>query len=154
MFRKFKALKKGGAFPVSKYETKQRKRLTDLFASHADEMLSAEQLYALLDDKSVSMSAIYRNLAELESEGKLTRLSRPGSRSILYRYTENENCREKIHLSCKLCGKTFHLRPSETEKLVSEVEKNDGFLIDRANTVLFGVCGYCMENERRTGVAK
>ena len=132
---------------MSKYETKQRKRLTDLFASHADELLSAEQLYALLDDRSVSMSAIYRNLAELERDGKLTRQSRPGSRSIYYRYTENESCREKIHLSCRLCGKTFHMRPSETEKLVSEVEKNDGFRIDRANTVLFGVCGSCASAE-------
>ncbi|MBQ2581742.1 MAG: transcriptional repressor, partial [Ruminococcus sp.] len=67
---------------MSVYTTKQRTLLLELLRSHADETLSAEEIAKMLGSEGVSISAIYRNLAALESEGKLQRVTKGGSRRV------------------------------------------------------------------------
>lgn len=127
---------------MAKYVTKQRKILLEFMTEHADDMLSAEQIAEELAGKGVSKSAVYRNLAELESEGRVSRVSRAGMREGLYRFTDAEECREHLHLSCVKCGKTFHMGVKATEQLIGTVEQATDFYVDNS-TVLYGVCGDC-----------
>ena len=92
---------------MAKYITKQRRLLLDFLAKHTDETLSAGQIAEALSGKEISTSAIYRNLAALEQEGKLKRSVKPGSQEAYYRYTDDEDCRGHLHLSCLRCGKMF-----------------------------------------------
>ena len=62
---------------------------------------------------------------------------------MFYQYMKAEACRDHLHLSCKKCGKTFHMDEAETEALVEAVAKLDGFEIDRSETVLYGLCEDC-----------
>ena len=125
------------------YMTKPRKRLLTYLQSHPDETLSAGQISQELD--GISVSAVYRNLSAMEDEGSVRRVSKAGSREVLYQYLDAGKCREHIHLSCKKCGKTFHMDAEETEALVRSIAALDRFAVDRRETVLYGVCEQCQQ---------
>lgn len=125
------------------YMTQPRKRLLTYLHSRADETLSAAQISADLPE--ISVSSVYRNLAALEKEGAVRKLTKTGSREVFYQYMDAEGCRSHLHLSCKKCGQTFHMNAEETEALVRAVEELDGFTVDRSETVLYGVCESCRD---------
>ena len=125
------------------YKTKQREALLNYLAQHADEDLSARQIASALAEQDISRSAVYRNLSTLEQEGALRRSSRAGSRDTVYQYSGCESCRACLHLSCTKCGRTFHMESKSAESLIRDVELAEGFAIDRAETVLYGVCSAC-----------
>lgn len=137
---------------MAKYMTKQRRELLEYLSAHADELLSVESIAADLAASGISLSAVYRNIADLESEGKVRRSGKAGSRTVYYQYSAAESCREKLHLSCRECGKTRHMEPREAEMLVESIEATDGFELDRAETVLYGVCRECRKTKSLKGV--
>ena len=130
---------------MPKYETKQRKVLLSFLSKNADKPLSAAQVAAALKPQGISMSAVYRNLSELENEGKVQRMTVGGSNKVFYRYTVAKECERHLHLSCSKCGKTFHMDVPATDSLIKEVLDGSNFKVDSANTVLYGVCGKCGE---------
>jgi len=110
---------------------------------HADELVSARQIAGELAGEKVSLSAVYRNLAELEAEGKVRRQSRGGGREVLYQYTDADACRGALHLSCKKCGRTCHMENEDARRLVEALAEAEGFELDKKDTVLYGVCEHC-----------
>ena len=128
---------------MAKYITKQRKLLLNFLSEHTDETLSAGQIAEALSGKEISTSAIYRNLAALEQEGKVKRSVKPGSPEAYYRYADDVHCRGHLHLSCLRCGKTVHVEETETDALAHQLAKNEGFALDREDTVLYGICADC-----------
>lgn len=130
---------------MPKYNTRQRRILLEYFADHADEALSVKKIADDLADKGISISAVYRNIAELEKENKLRKVNSKNSR-VEYRFTEAECCKRHMHLNCLSCGKTFHLDVESTDKLVSSVAKRSGFSVDSKCSVLYGVCERCNGN--------
>lgn len=89
--------------------TKQRKILLDFLSAHTDESFSAKQIAAELADQNISISAVYRNLAELEADKKIQRITKGRWREVFYQYIDDDECKQCLHLSCKRCGKTYHL---------------------------------------------
>lgn len=130
---------------MSKYMTKQRKTLLDFLSRHADEELSAKQIESGLSGEGISMSAVYRNLSELEQGGKIRRVSKSGTREVFYLYTDAHECKDCLHLSCEKCGKTYHMNIPGAEMLVQNLQTADEFTIDKGSTVLYGVCKACRE---------
>ena len=128
---------------MSEYATKQRRLILDALQKHPDDALTARQIAQMIPEGAVSVSAVYRNLATLEAEGKLQRLPKSGSRTAHYRSTDAGGCRRHLHLSCSECGRTFHMSVADTEAIIERAEKDDGFRVDSASTVLYGVCGDC-----------
>lgn len=128
-----------------RYATKQRKRLLEILESHSDETLTVEQLCSLIAPASVSRSAIYRNLSDLESEGLVKRITLPLPQKTGFRYVGASECKEHLHLECARCGKTFHLPLPASNELIDNVMRDAGFEVDRT-TVLTGVCHDCRKN--------
>ena len=126
--------------------TQQRKALLEYLSLHADEKLTARQIAADVSAEGISTSAVYRNLSELESEGKVRRVNQSGSREVFYQYTDGEHCKDCLHLSCEKCGKTYHMNMQGAQMLVQNLAQSDEFTIDKANTVLYGVCKECRNN--------
>ena len=124
------------------YMTRQRRALLDYLSAHADETLSAREIAAAL--AGVSASAVYRNLAALETEGKLRRVK--GAREAAYQYVGAASCRGRVHLKCKRCNRTFHMDERGAERLVGVVEQAEGFAVDKGDTVLYGVCELCQDD--------
>lgn len=132
---------------MTTYNTKQRKILLDFLSANADKQLSADRIYEAITGagivENISRSAVYRNLAALEADEKVHRSTREGSRKILYQYTDAKKCKNELHLSCKKCGKTIHLDHETAEQLVENVAGIQDFIIDKADTVLYGTCSEC-----------
>lgn len=130
---------------MPKYMTRQRKILLSYLGSHIDELLSAQEIANALVDDSVSLSAVYRNLADLETEGKVRRTHNGSAREVYYQYIDADECKGNLHLSCKKCGRTFHMDADGAKELLSVVSKTADFAVDKADTVLYGVCGACQK---------
>ena len=127
---------------MSQYMTRQRKALLDYLSAHADETFSAQELAAALT--GISASAVYRNLAALEAEGKLRRVS--SAREAAYQYVGADACRGRVHLKCKRCNRTFHMDERGAAALLGVVEQTEGFAVDKDDTVLYGVCELCQDD--------
>lgn len=128
---------------MTKYLTKQRKELLNYLSEHVDEQMTAKQISENLNDNQISISAIYRNLLALEEDGLLKRSIREGTRDVFFQYIACEKCKESIHLSCRICGKITHLENSITKQLIGNTFERTGFLIDKSETILYGICSDC-----------
>lgn len=138
---------------MTKYLTKQRRILLNYLSEHADEMLSAREIADGLADQGISVSAVYRNLSALEEEKLIHRVNVGATREIFYQYVGAEACRERIHLSCLKCGRTFHLEQEMANRLIDEVGQAEQFAVSRQDTILYGVCAGCSGAESRNGKA-
>lgn len=130
---------------MPKYMTRQRRALLSYLSGHADELLSVQEIADALEAEDVSRSAVYRNVAELEAEGKLRRDRGGDAREVYYRYVGAEDCKGSLHLSCKKCGRTFHMDSGGADALTQAVERAEGFAVDKSDTVLYGVCAMCKD---------
>lgn len=126
-----------------KYVTKQRELLTNFLQKHTDEQISIREIENGLQNNEISTSAIYRNLSDLEKEGLVKRCVKDNKREIYYQYIASKECKESIHLTCRKCGKSFHMDQNDAEILLLSVKLNNGFAIDVSNTVLYGICKNC-----------
>ncbi|MCM1335152.1 MAG: transcriptional repressor [Bacteroides sp.] len=136
---------------MSGYMTKQRRLLYTFLADHADRRFTAREAADALADR-ISRSAVYRNLAALEREGLIARSIADGGREIRYRYLRPGDCRERIHLTCTVCGESEHMERELSERLLKRLADEAGFHLDKTRTVLYGVCEKCAPKgeERRT----
>ena len=132
---------------MAKYNTEQRKKLLDYLISNADSCLSASQIAEALKNEDISVSAVYRNLSDLEKSGRIRKLSKSGSRESYYQYIDTDRCKDRLHLSCVECGKLFHLDNCISKKLLEEVSESDGFAINKSQSVLYGVCKNCKKSD-------
>ena len=128
---------------MAKYATRQRKLLLAYLEQHPDELLSARQIADDLADEMISVSAIYRNFAELEADGMIRRTSQHGKRNMYFQYIAAEHCRENLHLSCQRCGKSYHLNPDLAAVITRGLASTEAFEINIANTVIYGICSSC-----------
>lgn len=128
---------------MAKYVTKQRRQLLEYLSRHTDEQMTARQIADALTQENISLSAVYRNLSALEEDGLLKRSIREGTRDVFYQYIAAEECKDSLHLSCRVCGKSIHLGEKEAEQLLHSTLKSTGFQIDKSETILYGICEDC-----------
>ena len=127
---------------MSGYATEQRKLLMLFLQCRPDECFSASEIAEALSDASVSLSAVYRNLAYLEREGLVTRRVKEGRRESFYQFVASPSCKNCLHLSCVRCGSVHHMQAASLDALASS-----GFTLDCKKTVLYGVCRECTEKD-------
>ena len=125
------------------YATKQRKALLQYLEQHPDELLTAHEIAAALQSENISLSAVYRNLAQLETEEKVHRSVKSGTRESYYQYGAAKSCRGALHMSCVKCGKTFHMESVNAALLAKHLQQQENFDLDIADTVLYGTCADC-----------
>ena len=128
---------------MAKYLTRQRKQLLAYLSEHTDEQMTARHIADALAAENVSISAVYRNLSALEEDGLLKRSAREGTREVFYQYIDSEECKDSLHLSCRICGKSIHLGEPEAKQLIRSTLESTGFQIDKTETILYGVCADC-----------
>ena len=115
--------------------TRQRTLLTEL-VSKQQHAFTAEELWsaARASGGPVGLATVYRTLALLESDGRVRRLDR--GRFIACEPGHHH------HLVCVSCGAV-----EETELCaappVTEVRKRHGFVVQRHEADLYGVCENC-----------
>lgn len=112
---------------------------------HPDELLSARQIADALADEKISLSAVYRNLAQLETEEKVRRSSKSGTREVYFQYLDAESCKGALHMSCVKCGRAFHMASGNAALFAKHLAQSEQFTLDAADTVLYGTCADCRE---------
>lgn len=127
------------------YHTEQRSKLRDFFQTHPHEQFSAKDIAGALQENTISISAIYRNLASLTQDGTIRRSVRHDGRETVYQYVAGSCCQGQIHLTCTGCGKIFHMNHLLNQTIRDDLAKLDQFQIDTTKTVLYGTCKACMK---------
>lgn len=127
------------------YNTEQRNLLLSFLKDNPDKKFSAKEIEKELAHENISRSAVYRNLADLEADGKIKRYSKTGSRETFFQYFDLQCCKNHIHLSCIKCGKIFHMENHIADTLVDKLADQEGFEINKGETTLYGVCKSCNE---------
>ena len=130
---------------MSIYNTKQRRALLAFLGEHPDKLLTARQMADALAEKQISLSAVYRNLAQLEAEEKVRRSSKSGTREVYYQYLDAESCKGALHMSCVKCGRTFHMASGNAVLFAKHLAQSEQFTLDAADTILYGTCADCRE---------
>lgn len=130
---------------MKKYHTEQRRRLLSFLQEHSDRQFSVEEIAEYLcGDGTISVSSIYRNINAMAAEGMIQRFPREGSRTFLYQYIGDGDCREHIHMKCEICGSIFHLDQEAMAAIDASVSAAAaGFHINKKKTILYGACGKC-----------
>lgn len=130
---------------MASYKTKQRTLLLDFLSSHPHDTFSAFEIYSMFSEE-ISKSAVYRNLADLESAGEIKKVSKSGSREVFYRYAHAKACENHIHIFCKVCKNAVHLNKNISKALAISLKQTDGFALDMSDTIIYGICKNC-ENQ-------
>lgn len=128
---------------MKQYMTTQRKKLISFLQEHPDRQFTAKEIFDILSEGSVSLSAVYRNLSVLEENGQITGVYREGCRDKYYRCQLSDKCKGSIHLTCTKCGKTLHMNKDSANTLIAAAASKDEFRITASKTVIYGVCKDC-----------
>jgi len=131
---------------MAKYMTLQRKKLLMFLKENHDRQLSAAEIAEELKGEDISLSAVYRNLSELEADGLVSRFVKEGCREFFYQYIAVEQCKNCIHLTCTKCGAVSHMDNTAATEMISAIRKTAGFNINKSKTVVYGVCNKCEVN--------
>ena len=101
----------------------------------------AEWVYENLkgDFPDLSLGTVYRNIAQFKDEGEIISL---GTVNGVERF--DGNTVPHGHLVCRICDRVFDM-PQDTEIHVPEI---DGFIPERCDIFVHGVCGVCNRNKQ------
>lgn len=133
---------------MNKYKTEQRKKLIAIFKNHPHQTFSAQEIFNL--DNSISISAIYRNLAEMTLDGSLCKVKEAHRSVTLYQYIDPEHCVGIVHLKCQNCENTFHLNHAVSQMIINLANEDFSFNIDTRTAFLYGECDNCKNQKNIT----
>lgn len=127
--------------------TGPRLKILDLFEHHAEEHLSAEDVYRLLLDKGVEVgvATIYRVLTQFEQAGILLRHHFETGKAV---YELNQGGHHD-HIVCVKCGMVTEFHNEEIEALQDKIAADNGFRIVDHALYMYGVCNDCQKKEKR-----
>ncbi len=130
---------------MNRYQTEQRKKLLKLFKDREHCSLSAQDVYNELADKEISMSAIYRNLADMENEGLICRVEEKNRTGALYHYVNPSSCVGIIHLKCRSCDCTVHLNEHISKMVIGIARDDYKFNVNNCGAYIYGQCENCSQ---------
>ncbi len=131
---------------MTKYKTEQRKKLIDFFQKNMHRSVSAQDIYDSLDSRDISMSAIYRNLSDMENDGQICRVNDSIRQGMFYQYMDPDHCFNVVHLKCKKCDATFHLNQHISQMMVGYAKEEYDFKINCTGAFLYGECEKCSDS--------
>ncbi len=130
---------------MSKYHTEQRRILINFFKDSNHRTLTAQEIHDELVENNISMSAIYRNLAELENQGLICKVAEKGCSSALYQYIDPDECVGVIHLKCMNCKATFHMNRHISQMVIGIADDDYNFRVKDTAAILYGECDTCSQ---------
>jgi len=116
-----------------------RLKILDLFYQHANQHMSAADIYRnLLSERSnIGLATVYRVITQLEDAGLLKRTQLDAHTTVF----ELNDKGHHDHLVCTHCGQILESSDPAVSQLVRKIAKQNGFLLDSYSLVLYGGCG-------------
>ena len=121
--------------------TGPRLKILDLFETHAEEHLSAEDVYRILLDEGIEI----RVLTQFEQAGILLRHHFETGKAV---YELNKGGHHD-HIVCVKCGSVIEFHSEEIEALQDKIAEENGFRIVDHALYMYGVCAECQKKEKR-----
>lgn len=119
-------------------KTLPRELILDILENNPQRHFRAEELYQILLERgnSVSVSTVYRVLAQFEIAGLVIRHQFEGTTSFfeLSRHGHHD------HIVCVNCGKIIEFNNDDIERLQREVSEKHGFSLVTHTLCMFGTC--------------
>ena len=131
-----------------RYKTRQREAILSYLREHAEHCFSAKQLCEALKNQghTAGVTTVYRTLDLLVRENSVKRFDQGKAKGSTYQYaTKNPSCEHHLHLKCRACGELFHLECSSFASLHTHLHEEHGFHVNQADTILYGICRACAE---------
>ena len=127
--------------------TGPRLKILDLFETHADLHLSAEDVYRILLENGIEIgvATIYRVLTQFEQAGILVRHHFETGKAV-YELNKGDH---HDHIVCVKCGNVSEFHNPEIEKLQEQIASEHGFRVVDHALYMYGVCGDCQKKEKR-----
>ena len=124
--------------------TPQRQKILLTFAAHQEKHLSAEEVYALLQEGSpdIGLATVYRSLEMLEELGFLHRIEFGDGKSR-YEMATGDSPHAHHHLICLSCSKVLEFGDDLMETLESFVSRTADFEITDHQVKFYGYCSEC-----------
>lgn len=135
----------------AQYKTKQRDELLTFLESVTGQHITAAEIcdHFKTNEKSVSMTTIYRHLEKMVSEGLVKKYVIDSNCPACFEYVglqdehEGESC---YHCKCEACGKLIHLHCDEMQSMEMHISDHHGFVLNPIRTVFYGLCESCSKN--------
>ncbi len=121
--------------------TLPRIKVLEMFQQHANQHLSAEDIYRiLLDDKDeIGLATIYRVLTQFEAAGILCRHRFEDGKAV---YELNEGGHHD-HLVCLKCGHVEEFVDNVIESRQKKISQQYGFEMKDHCLYIYGLCRNC-----------
>ena len=133
------------------YNTAARNRILDYLKMNKDRAVNVNDILKALHDhgNDVNITTIYRYLDRLTEKGQVMKYVAENGTRAVYQYADLEHhCDEHLHLQCIKCGSIIHLDCHFMDELSDHILMEHGFLIRCRNSIIYGLCGKCREEEK------
>lgn len=102
--------------------------------------------------KKIGLPTVYRNLAEFEKIGILTKIEGEEKR-MYYGLCEAENpSSHHHHIVCTICHRVSVVEGCNFNKIKKSIEENTGFKVIDHKLLLKGICKICQRNHKKEAV--
>ena len=127
--------------------TLPRLKILELFQSHKDNHLSAEDIFRILitQKSDIGLATVYRVLAQFEQAGLLRRSNFEAGKSV---YELDEGLHHD-HMVCLTCGKVDEFVDDKMEQRQLEIAKKYGFHLEEHAVAMYGTCANCAQKTKK-----
>jgi Fur family ferric uptake transcriptional regulator len=123
--------------------TGARRALVDLVAAQEGHFTAADLLArAGAERLRVGRATVFRTLDLLTDIGALERLDLPSGEHAYVACAPQEH---HHHVVCRSCGKSVGVEEGGLQRVVADIAKRSGFLIESHRLELYGLCPACRE---------
>ena len=121
--------------------SRQRERIYQYLIA-AKEHPSAEMIYTALREElpELSLGTVYRNLKLLEELGKVRKVTNLRGNE---RY--DAICGDHIHFICEDCGNITDLSGTDSEDILKQIPREDGYQFSKLDMMITGLCPDCTQ---------
>lgn len=111
---------------------------------------TADKLYDMLkgENPSLSLATVYRNLNQLSSQGKITKLPQPSGSDRF-----DGETKPHYHMLCTDCGGFFDCPQLDFEKLDEWLSDETHFHVTSHQLTMYGLCEACFSKQSISGAA-
>ncbi len=127
--------------------TPQRQKILEVFLSHPDKHLSADEVYGMVRQHApeTGLATVYRTLEILSSLDILKKLDF-GDGCSRYEINEETTPHHHHHLICRRCGIVKEFEEDLLETLETVISRKSNFFITDHEVKFFGYCQECQKN--------
>ncbi len=117
--------------------TLPRVRILELLEQHADQHLSAEDIYRLLldNDEDIGLATVYRVLTQFEAAGIVCRHQFEGGKAVFELISKGEH----DHIVCVKSGVVEEFHDPIIQERIQKIAAEHGFEMTDHSLVIFGV---------------